>query len=242
MKQERQIVFSCWLNLSPSSRPFNAAAFPVPEHIIGVAHSLECLQLQIIDRCDLINKLPFSLHLLVAWIQQRRQPYAALLPASRMHPQWGGRCFPSGIFRPFINRQRLQLLANNLQQRECKRSGYSKDKTSPILSRKRMEVGCIYLHEDSVPNMAGPRCCYFKKGKKKKEWKTEEVYESRDETATQQGSWSQTMQSRLSKLPDSPLLLSPPLLHTADSFSLQPPAKVLLQEAKSKSFCFKSKR
>lgn len=130
-------------SLSPSSCPSNTAAFSVPKCTIWVVHSLECLQLLITDRCDLINwhiqaKMPVPPNLPVAWIQQRWQPYAALLLASRMHPQSGGRCFPSSIFHSFINRQGPQLLASDLRQRECKCGGYSKDKTSRVLNRKRM--------------------------------------------------------------------------------------------------------
>lgn len=69
--------------------------------------------------------------------------------------------------------------------------------------------------------------------KRKEEKRVEDgVYVRRDETATQQGSWSQTMQSRLSKLPDSPLSSSP-LLNTADSFSLQPQWRSFFRKQKA---------
>lgn len=165
-----------------------------------------------------------------------------MLPASRMHPRLGGRCFPSGIFHPSVNRRGPQLLANDLQQRECKCGGYGEAKTSPILNRKRVEAGCIYLHEDSVPNMAGPRCRYFKKERRKKSGRQRECIRVGMRLLRSRGHEARQCSPGY---PSGQILLSPPLPSFAPhrrQLFLPTAAKVLRQEAKSRSVCLKSKR
>lgn len=158
-----------------------------------------------------------------------------LLLASRMHPQLGGRCFPSGIFHPLVNRRGPQYLASDLQQRECKHRGYSEAKTNPILNRKRMQVGCIYLHEDSVPNMAGPRCCYFKEERRKKSGRQRECMRVGMRLLHSRGHEARQCSPGY---PSCQILRSPPLLSSAphrssSSFSLQPQPRSFFRKQKA---------
>lgn len=103
----------------------------------------------------------------------------------------------------------------------CKQAGTtarSKQYRRPCSNRKRMQAGCVYLHEDSVPNMAGPRCCYFKKERRKSGRQRERMragmrpLHSRGHEGRQCSPSYPSCQTLLSSL-----LLSPPLLHAADS-------------------------
>lgn len=92
-------------------------------------------------------------------------------------------------------------------------------------------MGCIYLHDDSVPNMARPRCCYFKKERRKESGRQREcmregmrLLHSRGHEARQCSPGYPSCQI---------LLSSSPLLNTADSFSLQPQWRSFFRKQKA---------
>lgn len=72
-------------------------------------------------------------------------------------------------------------------------------------------MGCIYLHDDSVPNMARPRCCYFKKERRKKSGRQRERMREGMRLLHSRGHEARQCSPGY---PSCQILLSPPLLRS----------------------------